>query len=729
MATLVLSAVGTAIGGPLGGALGALVGSQLDQAIAGSPKSEGPRLKELAVTTSSYGTAIARHYGQVRTSGSVIWATDLVETAEKNGGGKGKPSVTAYSYTASFAVALASRPIKGMGRIWADGNLLRGSGGDLKVGGELRIYLGHGDQPRDPLIASDRGSACPAFRNTAYCVFESLQLAEFGNRIPALTFEVIADDGEISIEAVTEGIGRPVEAARPLPDLVGFSDEGGSVAASLATIDQVYPITFDASDRALRLIASEDIPGVVAALPEAAAAHDEGDSFGPLSGQTARRQARKDNLPTGLRYYDVARDFQPGLQRVVGRAQPGSEHLIEFPGALPAVKAKQLINAAFQRSIWSSEYLSWRIAEIDPALAPGKIVSVPGRTGHWRIESWEWRDSGIELDLHKIPPGSVQPTAADAGEILAPLDKIATPTILHAFEAPWSGSGAIDSPQVYAAVSSVSGGWTGAALYAESGGALSYLQPSGPRRSIMGSLAEPLDGANSALLDRRTRLYVELASDEFQLVGSTIQGLAEGQNRLLVGDEVLQVARAVSLGSRTWELSGLLRGRGGTEAAALRGHMAGSVVVLLDDKPVLIDSSDTLLPEGTKLAAIGLADAEPVLSPIANSGISRKPLTPVHARAVFDQAGNLDLRWTRRSRGAWQWPASEVPLNENDERYLVGLGNPDAPAFRWEVSEPSLRLDTATLANLVNAHKDASIWVRQIGTYSVSDPLLLHTLG
>ena len=728
MATLVLSAVGTAIGGPLGGALGALVGNQLDQAIAGSPKREGPRLKELAVTTSSYGTAIARHYGQVRTPGSIIWATDLVETREQSGGGKGKPSVSNYSYAASFAVALASRPIKRLGRIWADGNLLRGNGSDLKVGGELRIYLGHGDQPRDPIIASDRGAACPAFRNTAYCVFESLQLAEFGNRIPGLTFEVIADDGEISLEAITQGIGRPVIATRPLPDLTGFSDEGGSVAASLATIDQVYPISYDASDTTLRAMAAESVAGSVTMLPEAAAALDEGDSFGPQSGQTSKRQARTDNVPIGLRYYDTARDFQAGLQRVDGRAQPNSNRLIEFPGALPAAKAKELANAAYQRSLWATETLSWRVAEIDPSLSPGRIVAVPGRAGYWRVESWEWRDSGVELQLCKIPPDSAPRTVADPGDILAPPDKIATPTLLHAFEVPWSGSGAIDTPEIYAAASSLSSGWTGAALYAEIGGSLSYLKPSGRRRSIFGSLANDAAPADAALFDRRTQLRVELVSPDFQMSGSTMQGLADGENRLLLGDEVLQFASANPITPGIWELSGLLRGRGGTEAAALRGHEAGTAVVLLDDKPVPLDTRDAAMPEMSRIAAIGLADTDPVLSPIANAGISRKPLIPVHPRAVFDVEGYLNLSWTRRARGAWYWPVADVPLNESVERYVVGLGDPDAPVTGWETSEPKLRIDSAALQGLAAQHAGASVWVRQVGSFALSDPLLLHTL-
>jgi len=101
MATLVFTALGTALGGPLGGALGSLVGSQIDRAVLGrgGARREGPRVKDLAVTTASYGTPIPRHFGTMRASGSVIWATDLVESRATSGG-KGRPSTTSYSYAA-----------------------------------------------------------------------------------------------------------------------------------------------------------------------------------------------------------------------------------------------------------------------------------------------------------------------------------------------------------------------------------------------------------------------------------------------------------------------------------------------------------------------------------------------------------------------------------------------------------------------------------------------------
>lgn len=87
MATLVLTTVGGAIGGPIGAAIGATLGQSIDRALLfPTPRRTGPRLTELAVQTSSYGTPIPRLFGTMRVAGSVIWATDLIETrSDKRG--------------------------------------------------------------------------------------------------------------------------------------------------------------------------------------------------------------------------------------------------------------------------------------------------------------------------------------------------------------------------------------------------------------------------------------------------------------------------------------------------------------------------------------------------------------------------------------------------------------------------------------------------------------------
>ncbi|MCG8441004.1 MAG: host specificity protein, partial [Caulobacterales bacterium] len=69
---------------------------------------EGPRLSDLHIQASTEGAGVPLIYGRARVGGQVIWAARFkeVQTTEGGGGKGGGPTVTEYSYFASFAVAL-----------------------------------------------------------------------------------------------------------------------------------------------------------------------------------------------------------------------------------------------------------------------------------------------------------------------------------------------------------------------------------------------------------------------------------------------------------------------------------------------------------------------------------------------------------------------------------------------------------------------------------------------
>ncbi len=249
MATVILSTVGAVVGGPIGGAIGAIVGQQIDQAIFGQGKArEGPRLKELDVQTSSYGTQIPAIFGAIRVAGTVIWSTDLIERRKKSGAGKNRPSSIEYSYSASFAVALSSRPVMRVGRIWAYGNLLRGSAGDFKTETQFRFHSGHGDQPPDPLMASaEAPGACPAYRGLAYAMFEDLQLADFGNRIPSLTFEIFERDGAVRLVDIASACSGGLIGGNAVVAVDGFAAQGADCRSALGGVLSTFPADIVAS--------------------------------------------------------------------------------------------------------------------------------------------------------------------------------------------------------------------------------------------------------------------------------------------------------------------------------------------------------------------------------------------------------------------------------------------------------------------------------------------------
>ena len=148
---------------------------------------QGPRLESFQLQTSRDGAPMPRIFGRVRLSGQVIWASHIRETSTETpvGGKGGGPTQTDFAYSISFAIGLCEGEIAGVDRIWANGAPLETAGVDM------RVYRGTETQMPDPIIAATEGGNAPAFRGTAYLVFEDFPLAAYGNRLPQLSVEIL----------------------------------------------------------------------------------------------------------------------------------------------------------------------------------------------------------------------------------------------------------------------------------------------------------------------------------------------------------------------------------------------------------------------------------------------------------------------------------------------------------------------------------------------------------
>lgn len=433
--------------------------------------------------------------------------------------------------------------------------------------------------------------------------------------------------------------------------------------------------------------------------------------------------------PVAMRYYDRDRDYQPGVQRAIGQPSTGREVMFDLPAALEASGARQVVNRNAQGRRWQIETLKWTIAELDPAFGPGAKVRVPKHAGTWIVASWEWSETGVELMLERLSPLLTALTPSEPGRINPPDDLPTLPTILRAIELPWDGSGSQNTPVFRAAVSASAAHWSGAGLYVEQLDGLVPLNEFANKRSIIGVLAAPLAASPSTMVEPNSALEIELAGDGFVLGVTTVSGLASGVNRMLVGGEIIQFLDAEQFGPRLWRVSGLLRGRGGTEAAAALGHPAGSDAIVIDDTLIALDPSQIAETGATRLAAIGLADDIPAFATLDADGHSRQPPPPVHARRVIAANGNWQLCWTRRARGQWRWPDFiETPLIEEQESYQLGIGSIGQPLISWQVASPRFELEAGMIASLSQSAPQAPVWVRQLGTFGFSLPTLITNL-
>ena len=275
MASIILAAAGTAIGGSvggsilgvsaaaIGGAVGSIAGAAIDSwlvaSMAPTQRIAGQRLDTLQITASTEGAVIPRVFGACEpaatSSGRPTSARRPAPPDQggggKGGGGGGGTEVTEYFYFASFAVALCEGPITGLGRIWADGKM------HLPRRHHPAAAQGRRGQEPDPFIAAKMGAAnTPAYRGTAYVVFEELPLERFGNRLPQLSFEVFRPilDGksaESLVRAVTlipasgefayaTDIVRR-EAARPSAENVNAEPDAADLAVALDRLEACAP--------------------------------------------------------------------------------------------------------------------------------------------------------------------------------------------------------------------------------------------------------------------------------------------------------------------------------------------------------------------------------------------------------------------------------------------------------------------------------------------------------
>jgi hypothetical protein len=713
MATLVLSTVGTMLGGPVGGAVGSLLGQSIDQQILGPGPREGPRLGDLSVQTSSYGTAIPKIFGRMRVAGSIIWSTDLTEDSQTEGA-KGQPDSVTYSYSASFAVALSSRPIASVGRIWADGKLIRTVDGQFTVNTGFRTLLGWEDQEPDPLISSVEGIGfAPAYRGVAIAIFENLQLAEFGNRIPFLTFEVVAEVGPVSIgELLNELSNGAISCSASSPQLPGYAAHGTTIAAAIEPVVEICGI--DLLDDGSALVSPSTVVSTVVE-PDIGCSAD--DSPAP---RIERTQVASSQIPSqlSLRYYDPDREYQAGLAKASIENRNNSADQFDLPAVLEAGAAKALAETLLARRWGERDRLTLRLPPAYAALRGGSLVLAPGLDSAWKAHRITIESLAVTVELRPVY-ATFNSLAADPGRVLTSAGAVPAETMLAVAELPDDGTGSSDSPVVVVAASNDAATWRQVPLQLEIGTSVSTEQTA-TARAIFGTAATALSSGPSDLFDCISTVDVDLARSSDWLESRDDDAIAAGDNLALLGSELVQFANVTPLGSGRFRLSRLVRGRRGTEwAMAL--HSEGEMFLLLETvKLRRLPLTRAQTGGRMKVVAVGLADSAQTPKEIVIAGEALRPPSPVRLRAWFDGAGNLECHWVRRSRLGWAWlDGVDVPLGCATETYRVSLSG-TAGHVELETSAPQAVFSAAQVAAVGNG--DVNVQAMQVGDFGVSRP-------
>lgn len=422
-------------------------------------------------------------------------------------------------------------------------------------------------------------------------------------------------------------------------------------------------------------------------------------------------RAQESSLPRRLTLTapDPYTDHQPGAQQAERWTVPsGQDEQFAVDVVLSADEAKRVADATmFDR--WASRIsINFKLGTPAMRLTYGDPITVDGR---------RYRIVGRNTDLFTITFEAVGEDAdaftQSASGAQGSFPSQTVETVLS------SGLIIVDSALLrtadeelaaYAAVhpSGSTGSWRGAVTYSsiDSGANWSSEAITPSPGSTVGTATNALGNfIGGAVFDEGNTLTIRMrngvpsSSARATLLNSDTNAAAVRSGSTW---EIIQFRTVVNNGDGTYTLSGLLRGRRGTEHA-IAGHAVGDEFVLLDPatvRNIVIENSELGITQQFRSVTVRQQLASASTQSGVINAVRLKPWAPVDLRAERNTSDNdIVYTWKRRSR--WQTrftgPAGmNVPESEATETYVVEVYRPSTTLRRTTtVTSPTWTYTTA----------------------------------
>ena len=523
------------------------------------------------------------------------------------------------------------------------------------------------------------------------------------------------DTSQLSGEVIGAGIGRTASTRQIIEILQNYG-------------------FFDAVDRGRLIFRDRDrLPDTVIGGNDLAS-HVSGEQ----RPSAARRTRTEDyELPREVRvqYSDSDASYEPGVQIYERRLtdSPAVADIDLSMLAMDATTAARIAEVAMLEAIVAREAIDFTLSATgaNKTLIPSdiKTLDVGGQHTVVRLIQEDYAWPGVQSWQARRHDPSIY--ASDAVGIATRLPRnpflIVTDTVFELMDAPLVRLGD-DVPGYFAALggtttSAVVQGWPGGELYRRDGAELELVASQGVPSAAFGSVLVDLGAADYTI---RTEGPLQVQLQQGALTSATLEQMLDGANYAVVevrsgsariGWEVIQYQTAAfDSGNSVWTLTGLLRGRFGTEWA-IGLHQAGDRFVAIPSSAQVPEELEQLGVSRDHLAAtIGreLDDSAPV--PFAWNGEDRVPYTPVHLRASR-LTNDIRLSWSRRDRVGTELVSGQtLPLSEAEERYRVRIYDGSTVVRTLESDAPStVYIESSQQADFSQLVNEVDIGVAQLG--------------
>ena len=414
------------------------------------------------------------------------------------------------------------------------------------------------------------------------------------------------------------------------------------------------------------------------------------DSDKPQKLITARLQEAELPRVVEMSYIDYNADYAIGVQRAsrqVTQAQQITS--LRTAIALDHDTAHQicvkLLTGMWMERVRHTFTISRKYAYLDP----GDIITVTEDSNIHTLRILQTNYQGGVIDIQAVSDSASVYSSNTSGVPLPGGDQNVDwpgPTTLALIDCPLLSS-SNNIPGIYVATLGMTATWHGAIIYKSNDDGVTWQQWTlSSRDAIIGSAASILaDVPDPWLWDNGNTVRVRLLDASDTLESDTAAHVLAGANHGLLGDEIIAWTTVTAEADGSYTLSGLLRGRNGTDWAT-SNHAINETFVVLNTAtihflPFPIEEQG--LARDYVAVSIGMGWGTGLRQELTCYIRNMMPLAPVHIKGALDSSNNLTLTWIRRVRYGGEWlDNGGPPLGETTELYEVDILDDDSNVIR-----------------------------------------------
>lgn len=528
----------------------------------------------------------------------------------------------------------------------------------------------------------------------------------FGYSRPITTDTV--DPFPVTLASIVRRICERVGATPDVSDLEEIPVYGYTIArpmAARAAIEALRPYGFfDLIESGIEIkTVTRGKEAVVTLTPDDLGAHFSGEQR-PAALTTSRALEKELPRQVRVRYQSLDRDMDPGEELSPVRVDTKAESVmdVDLPVAMLPTKAAQIAEVVL-RDIWSARNVhQTQVDQGWSAIEPSDPIEIPvdGRSQRVRVPNIieklpnlrvleMVRDDDGQYISYAV--GNSAPNPPKGIDFYAPAEMVLLDIPALRSED--------DNAGVYAAIRSAvrNTPFRGATIYKSADGGVSYTAAGGgTSETQIGRVVSALPSGPHTIWDEGNELIMELGNGELE--SKSEDEILEGANAAAIGVngrwEIIQFRDAERVSGDVWKLTGLLRGRRGTEHNIGLSEEGDQFVLLDDLVRVPVGIGEVHAERHYKCVGVGLSEPATPAEQFTGEGVALMPFSPVHIHGTRD-GDDLTIMWVRRDRMQIGY-TGEDPMSEAYEDYEVEILDEDGEVLRIiSTSNPAVTYTSA----------------------------------